>query len=348
MTPIRRRSFIKAGSAAGIAGFAGCTGIGDGGSGSDSISIHYGVLFTEDVFSFKTFDKIFLEKVKEKADREVEISYTPADAIGGGPSEMESLISAKTVDMGTIAPSYTPDTFPYDSVAALPALAETAEQSSNAYWELVDPEKPGMIYEETYAEQGLRPVSVFLWPPYELYTVDTKVTSMNDFQGMNLRAPGGAQQLTAENLEASAVDLEGQEAYQALERGTIDALMFSPSNMRSFGLHEVVGYGTDNLPLVSFENNLAINQDVFDSYPDDFQQTLIEAGQETITDCVANIQEHEVTENEAMAESGVEIYSVQEDLVATIENQLEPVAQGWADQRGDFAHQVLEQYKSLL
>lgn len=347
MPPVHRRNFVKTAGAAGLAGLAGC--MGNGGDGNDdTISIHYGVLFTEDVFSFKTFDAIFLEKVQDKSDREVEIEYTPSDAIGGGPSEMASLIEAKTVDMGTIAPSYTPDTFPYDSVAALPAIAETGMESSKAYWKLVDPEGPGMIYEESYADSGLRPMSVFLWPPYELYTVETKVTSMDDFEGMSLRAPGGAQQLTAEHLGASAVDLEGQEAYQALERGTIDALMFSPSNMRSFGLHEVVGYGTDNLPLVSFENNLAVNQDVFDSYPDDFQEVLMEAGQETIEDCINNIQENNVSENEAMAESGVEIYSVEEDLVSTIKTELQPVAEGWADQRGEFAHQVLDQFKSYV
>lgn len=345
MGPQPRRSFIKAISAGTVAGFAGCTGedSGTGGGGDDSISIHYGVLFTKDNFSHVTHDGIFIDKIKEYSDRDVEFEFTQADTLAG-PAEMESLINAQTVDMGRIAPSYTPDTFPYDSVAALPAITDNAKKTTRAYWELVDPNNGGMIYEKSYKDLGLRPMSVFLWPPYQLFTVDTKITAMEDFQKLDLRAPGGAQVLTAQALGANPVDMDAPEALQAMERGTLNAIMFPPTVIRSFGFDELVNYGTTNLPLVSFENNIVVNQDIFDGYPEDFQETLVKAGHETNMAAVENARSKFEEENQAMTESGVEIYDVESSVVDDVEQALEPVPDQWAEQRDQFAHKVLEQF----
>lgn len=354
---------MKAIGAGGIAGLAGCSGnegggdndggggndgttgetVGNGGDEKEPISIHYGVLFTRDNFSHVTHDAIFIEKIKELSDREVEFEFTKADALGG-PTEMSSLIEKKTVNMGRMAPSYTPDTFPYDSVAALPGITLDAKKTTQAYWELVDPSDSGMIYEKSYKDQGLRPMSVFLWPPYQLFSVDTKITAMDDFKKLNLRAPGGAQILTAKALGANPIDMTAPESLQAMERGTLDAIMFPPTVIRSFGFEELVGYGTTNLPLVSFANNIVVNQEVFDSYPEDFQKTLVQAGRETNMEAVETSESKYESEYQAMEDAGVTIYDVDESVVGNVEEALEPVPDQWADQRNEFAEKVLNQF----
>jgi len=100
-----------------------------------------------------------------------------------------------------------------------------------------------------------------------------KYEKIADLKGIKLRAAGGVATRTAKALGASPVTMATGEIYPALQRGTVDALIFPAYGLKDYKFYEV-GKTYTKPGLFIWCDDLWINKKSFDSLPKDIQATF--------------------------------------------------------------------------
>ncbi|MCG7600441.1 TRAP transporter substrate-binding protein [Halomonas sp. McH1-25] len=101
------------------------------------------------------------------------------------------------------------------------------------------------------------------------------VRSVEDMQGLKLRAPEGMVYNIFEKAGATPVNLPGSEVYTGLEKGVIDAADYTVfATNQAQGLHDFAPYplypGFHSLPMVA----VSINNEIWQGLPDDLKAIL--------------------------------------------------------------------------
>lgn len=87
-----------------------------------------------------------------------------------------------------------------------------------ADWTMNDPEARAQ-----YTDEGILPFGGFSTPTYPLICNTAQpITSPAQFEGLKVRFPGGSNAALTQHLGGVAVNIPGNELYQALQTGTID------------------------------------------------------------------------------------------------------------------------------
>jgi TRAP-type C4-dicarboxylate transport system substrate-binding protein len=105
--------------------------------------------------------------------------------------------------------------------------------------------------------------------PYHLYN-NKPVKTLEDANGMKVRAGGGTHAQIIGALGATQVSMPGADAYTAMQRNTIDAIHFNDAAALIFKLHEVAKFRTLNgFNVLTVE--YCMSGDWFDDLPADLQ-----------------------------------------------------------------------------
>jgi len=97
--------------------------------------------------------------------------------------------------------------------------------------------------------------------------------SLEKIKGIKLRAAGGVATRVAAAWGASPVTMATGELYPALQRGTVDALIFPMYGLKDYKFFEVAKTYTDP-PVFIWCDDLWINKDSFERLPKDLQTIL--------------------------------------------------------------------------
>ncbi len=152
--------------------------------------------------------------------------------------------------------------------------SQTSCQGTLAYWKIA---REGILAKQEYAPNKIKLLLAVVLPPYQVWTVKSKVETTKDMQGLKLRTTGGAQDLTLRALSAVPVRMAAPDAYESLSRGTMDGLLFPLDSVVSYGLDKLVKHATEGVSFGSFIVAYSINQSVWDKLPDDVKKAMNEA-----------------------------------------------------------------------
>ena len=200
-------------------------------------------------------DEAYMSAVEEWSGGKIrfEIAYSGSIA---PISKMHEALSTGLVDMGRFLPSAAADAFPLNNPAGrLMSLHDgSALQGSlqmQAAWYEIGVKVPE--YASEMRSQGIEPLLAFT-PCGGASVACTKAParSVADFQGkvMRARSPGIAKELEA--LGATLATVPSPELFEALQRGTIDCGVSSPSSQMFGGVYEVADY-------LTFDENLVFS-----------------------------------------------------------------------------------------
>lgn len=208
----------------------------------------------------------FAADVAEATDGTVTIEIHPAQALTG-PTEAYTNAAAGAIDIGWALNGYTPGRFPLTSAVGLPFMVESAEQATDALWDLYEE------FPELQDEYGdVKVLALWTHDVGNLYTVGRQVTEP-DLSGLTLRAPGPLQTDLIEAMGGAGVGMPAPELYDALDRGTIDGLMIGDTGIPTFSLHEVVDHVTVGNFFVGAEF-IVMNQGRWDALSEAQQQAI--------------------------------------------------------------------------
>lgn len=283
----------------------------------------------------------FMDRVKELTNGKVEFEYYPAEQIGKAESYLDLTLSG-TIDIGYT--SYAEDRLPLTEVATLPGAYTSSEKGSKVIWQLMKE----MLTEEEYLKNGVRPLFAVAIPQYQLATTKKPVRSLDDFKGMKIRTTG-TMELAMDQLGASPVFMPATEAYTALERGTVDGVVFPFTSFKAYQIESIAKYSTKGANLGSFTVVYSINEKVYQQLPDDVKDAFTQAGDDT----VEHLSKFLDKKNEELAKefsSQIEIYELSDKEVVEWNKALEPVWDRWVqnlEKRGFKAKEVVKRYREL-
>ncbi|MBE6009307.1 MAG: TRAP transporter substrate-binding protein [Lachnospiraceae bacterium] len=187
----------------------------------------------------------------------------------GGPKDTVDMIKNGTCDIGWGLQSFFPDTFPVTEVFQLPGLdISRATQGSAAIWEFWNTTD---YMDDEYADFHVLFLHTNCQSP--ISTTDTKLTSISDMAGMNVRANSGPPTMFVQNVGANPTPCPINDLYSNLDKGEMQACITDWHAISSFKLDETIGYYLDENVGVS-TYFLMMNKQKYDSLPDDLKKVL--------------------------------------------------------------------------
>lgn len=174
------------------------------------------------------------EAVAEATNGEVRIEFTTTSL--APPPRQPELVADGVVDLVLGVHGYTPDRFVNAGVMELPFMATTGEHASIAYWR---------AYEQFFAEtnehgEGVRVLAHYVHSPGTVMARERTLDSIDDFNGLLVRAGGGTQDRVVDALGASVVSSPAPTTYELMANGVVDATLMTPDGYTSFNLADHV------------------------------------------------------------------------------------------------------------
>ena len=174
------------------------------------------------------------EAVAEATNGEVRIEFTTTSL--APPPRQPELVADGVVDLVLGVHGYTPDRFVNAGVMELPFMATTGEHASIAYWR---------AYEEFFAEtnehgEGVRVLAHYVHSPGTVMARERTLDSIDDFNGLLVRAGGGTQDRVVDALGASVVSSPAPTTYELLANGVVDATLLAVAGLNRLGRRDLV------------------------------------------------------------------------------------------------------------
>lgn len=218
----------------------------------------------------------FVDEVEQRTDGEHSVRVLWGGA-GAAIDEVASSVENGVVAAGDLVVPYHPDQFPLNNVVGFfwPQPLSPFE-IGEMLDDLIDTHEP-------FAQELSRHnIKVLGYRPLDNYGLlcTEPVRSAAEFNGKRIRSYGVALPAAIEAIGGVPVSLSTPETYEALERGIVDCAPIEAGLGRAWEYDTVATNWMDVGLGASFGQYLIINQSIFNSLSDDFQQVLEEVGAE--------------------------------------------------------------------
>lgn len=297
-------------------------------------------------YSYKDGIEVWMDKVKELTDDQVEFEVYTNEQIGKA-KDSYSLVKNKTVDIAYVL--YAEDKIPLTDIPMLPALYDTAEAGTKAYWDLSS--EGGIMLDKVFLPNNIRPIFSFAVSPYTFGTIDKKIEKMEDIKGLKLRTSGGLLDIALNELKGTPTAVGISDTRQALETKTVDGIMTSWLSITPYQLENPLKYIIENAPLNGWGAFFAINEDKYKDLPQNVKDAMKQASDETVMNLASVIQEEEDKEIAYFKEQGIEVYPISDKEVDRWKKTLEPLTDEWVEKmegKGEPAKEIYEEFKKRI
>lgn len=167
----------------------------------------------------------------------------------------------------------------------------------------------------------------------ESFPTKRPIRTVEDLQGLKVRAPEGMVYDIFQKAGAAPVNLPGSEVYTSLEKGVIDAADYTVfATNQAQGLHQFAQYpnypGFHSLPMVS----VSLNKGIWDELPDDLKAILETSVDAMAYDMVTRLKQLDL---EAVAEArqdpNIEIIDMADEERVKFRNIAQEEWANWAE-----------------
>ncbi|MEM6824140.1 MAG: TRAP transporter substrate-binding protein [Pseudomonadota bacterium] len=209
------------------------------------------------------------DKVEADSGGRIEVQRFPAMQLGGTPPQLIDQAIDGVADIIWTVAGYTPGRFPRAEVFELPFTVGDAEVASRAFWQLA---------EETMMDADFKDFKVLgLWVhgPGVIHSKEP-ITTVDDLNGVTLRAPTRTTTTLFTTLGATAVGMPVPAVPEALSKGVIDATVIPWEVTGALKVPELVEnhteFGDEVLYTTAFI--FAMNQASYDALPDELKAVI--------------------------------------------------------------------------
>ena len=277
------------------------------------------------------------ELVKEKTGGEftLNISY------GGLSKNRENLdgISVGAFEMAQFCAAYHPDKNPTLMVLDLPFLGvETLKQEGDLDMALY--QHPEVT--KDLARWNATILMASPLPQYNLAGVGDAPSTLEDFNGLRVRATGGMGE-AFKKVGAVPTSVTSSEAYTALESGVVDAVAFAPHAHLSFRTIEIAKWWTTNLNPGSVNCPVVVNNDALAALSDEHREALMSSIPASMDRYYEAYQAVYDKWEPTLEKNGVEKVTLSDEVVSGLQEAAAgPVRDEWlATNEGKFAAKEL-------
>ena len=217
------------------------------------------------------------DKIEADSGGRIKIERYPAMQLGGTPQQLYDQARDGVVDIVWTLPGSTPGRFPSTEVFELPFMMTNAEATSRAYWDLFESRMKDSEFSDTHI------LGVWVHGPGMLHS-RTPIETLDDLQGMKVRAPTRIINALLGQLGATPVGMPVPQITEALSKGVIDGCVIPWEVTPALKVPELVSnhteFGGDHA-LYTTTFVLAMNKARYDGLPDDLKRIIDDnSGQE--------------------------------------------------------------------
>lgn len=292
---------------------------------------------------------VFMDAVEKATNGKVKFKYYPSEQLGKA-KDMPDALKNGLVDISAVSPAYSSEKFPLSGVAELPGMFEKVCKGIAAMVPLAEP--GGVIYENEFKPNGVRMLAVFFNDPYKIMTAkESDAKSLADLKGLKIRTAGGPMDLLARSLDASPVRMAGPDVLVALQRGTLDGLLWPILSVRPWGVEGPLTAWISNVSVGSFVGYLLISDTAWNKLDEATQSVLIEAGRKTTEHACQFMDSSIEMEIPKLKDADMKPVDLPEEDVKAIEGKFEDIQLQWAaglDKQGKAGTEVLNAYRAGL
>lgn len=227
--------------------------------------------------------KEFTRRVKEATNGQLKFTIFPASQLIGRNEALDGLKNG-TIDMLASCGAYYHGMVPEGDVDWLPYVSLNRRE---AFWELMNNKQAGeketvhdIIY-NSYLEKAnaVWLTNVICGSSGIIGRGETRYDTIDSMKNIKLRAAGGVSTRVAKAWGACPVTMATGEIYPALQRGTVDALLFYAYGLKDYKFFEVAKTFT-RPPVFTWADDLWINNESIKRLPRDLQDTLVRVAHE--------------------------------------------------------------------
>ncbi|PVE48254.1 C4-dicarboxylate ABC transporter [Pararhodobacter aggregans] len=289
---------------------------------------------------------VWADNVERDSNGRIRIERYASMALGGTPPELMDQVMDGVADIIWTVNGYTPGRFPQTEVFELPFMVADARAASSALWQM---------YEEHMQDDfaGVHMLATWVHGPGMFHT-NRPVMHPSDLQGMKIRGGSrGVNDLLA-LVGAEAVGLPVSGVPEALSRGVIDGTTIPWEVTTALHVSELVHNHTEfegpALYVLTF--SFAMNQDTYDSLPEDLQQVIDQnSGLEFSIFAGGTQADADGPARQIAVDAGNNIVTVSEADAAEWRTLVEPLYATWvADMngRGIDGQALIDEAQSLM
>lgn len=282
----------------------------------DSIVIKVGYI-SDETHPYALGLQEFTSRVEEKTDGKVTFELHGNGQLGG-EREVAEQVQLGTLDMTLVTSAPLSNFVPEVSVIEMPFIFNDIEH----VYETLD----GDVGEELAKkidEHGFKTLG-FWENGFHHFTNDDKpITSPEDIKGMKIRTLESDHYVDAfKALGADPTPMAFPELYTSLQQGVIDGAHLPYSVFYEEKIFETQGHYSE-VDMLYAAAILIVNEDIFESYPEDVQQVLMEEGKE-VAQVQREISQAMVEDQKVkLKEEGIEIVDKSDVDVAAFKEMLE-------------------------
>lgn len=210
------------------------------------------------------------QRIEAQSDGAINVEIFPAMQLGGSAPSLYDQAKDGVVDIAWTLLSYTPNRFPESEAFDQPFLPTTGEATSMAAHEFATTHMQDDF-------EGVYPIAVFAHTPGKLHTRDVSIESVDDLDGLALRAPSKTMNRYLGLLGAQAVGMPMPQIPEAISRGVIDGLALPFESAAALGVLDVAQNHTffeGEHGLYTAMMVLAMNQASYDALSPALQQVI--------------------------------------------------------------------------
>lgn len=271
-----------------------------------------------------------IEKLAELVSEKTDGEFTMNVSYGGLSKNRENLdgISIGAFEMAQFCAGYHPDKNRLITVLELPFLGvENLDQEVAVSHAVYD--HPAV--QDEMAQWNAKLLMTSPMPQYNIVGTGEVRDSLEDFEGMRVRATGGLGE-AFKAVGAVPTSVTATEAYQAMESGVVDTVAFAQHAHLSFGTINQADWWTANLNPGTVNCPVVVNIDAYEGLSDAEREALDSSVPEAIDHYLANYGELLKRWDEVLEEKGVEKVTISEDeLAAFREKAADPIREAWIE-----------------
>lgn len=209
-----------------------------------------------------------MKRAKAKSNGRLDFRYYKGESLVK-LNDSYKAVTQGTVDIGVVSPAYEPDRLGIAGVIQTEPF-NFPRDGFEKIWR-----HDGQFYDFISPYFHKADLKLLSWPnvPGAMILSRKPMTKASDWKGQLIRVSGGVRPAIKE-MGASPVEMGIGEAYSALQRGTVDAIVCSPAQVVSYSLYEVAPYVITGSNFYHGSLEPVINEKVYRDLPKDLSHIL--------------------------------------------------------------------------
>ena len=216
---------------------------------------------------------VWADSVEDSSGGRIKVERYPSMQLGGSPPQLIDQAIDGVADVVWTVVGYTPGRFPRTEVFELPFMMTggDARAASRAYWEMFEE------HMEDTEFAGVKILGTWVHGPGMFHTADP-VEALEDLEGMKIRGGSRLVNSLLTKVGATPVGMPVSTVPEALSKGVIDGTTIPWEVTPALKVPDLVENHTefDGVALYTLTFVLAMNQEKYDSLPDDLKAAVDE------------------------------------------------------------------------